>query len=253
VLRINKKHPLAVYEYLDKHIIAVKRKEKLESDNKKIIEILITPIVVALVGILGTYFITRQQIDSSSTLSNAQITSADNLAKTEQQIKVIEIFSDKITSGNKEDQELALRILRAIDSELAEKLSKAVAESEETEATIRKLALEVEEESRRKTNSKYSVAIYSLGLDSLLHDNVVDYFIQDGYQVIEHIIYDRREKWLAKQSTVLYYDESSELKAVAIAKELKNKTKISFVVRSGAGLGIPKGQEKWRFYVHVIP
>lgn len=112
-------------------------------NNKSWVEIVMMPLAVTLVGTVGTYFLTRQQLRSSEIASQAQIESSENLARSDQQIKVLEIFSEKITSDNVRERELAVRILQSVDPVLAEKLAKAIAETETENVGVRKLAQKI--------------------------------------------------------------------------------------------------------------
>ena len=111
--------------------------------QKKIWEIILMPLVVAAVGILGTFFITKQQIKSTELLSLSQLESTQNITKSDQQIKIIEIFSAKITSKDVREREIAVRILSALDSVLAKKLITAIAENKSEDTSIRTIAREI--------------------------------------------------------------------------------------------------------------
>jgi hypothetical protein len=100
--------------------------------GKSWIEVFLMPVVVAVVGLLGTYFITEQQGRDASTKADA-----------DRQIKVLEIFSEKITSEKETQRILALRLLKAVDPDLAEKLASAVSETEPKESKVRQVANEV--------------------------------------------------------------------------------------------------------------
>lgn len=58
----------------------------------------------------------------------------------------MEIFAEKIASADPEQRILALRLLRAIDGELAEKLAVAVSEGETEQSEVRMVANQVAEE-----------------------------------------------------------------------------------------------------------
>jgi len=122
-------------------------------DNKSWVEIVMMPLAVTLVGTVGTYFLTQQQLRSSEIASQAQIESSENLARSDQQIKVLEIFSEKITSANVRERELAVRILQSVDPVLAEKLAKAIAETETENVSVRKLAQQIVDIEASKGNS----------------------------------------------------------------------------------------------------
>jgi hypothetical protein len=111
--------------------------KNMQMENKKsLLEIILMPIIVGLVGVLGTYFISMQQIAS-----------AEKSARSDQQIKMLEIFSNKITSPNKNDQELAVRILNTMDPELARNLATAVFESDSVDSSIKNIASQYFEKS----------------------------------------------------------------------------------------------------------
>lgn len=104
------------------------------------------PLVVALVGIAGTFFITQQQERNAQVMSDAQLVSTKEMAAADRQIKILEIFAEKIASADPEQRILALRLLRAIDGEFAEKLAVAVSEGESEQSEVRIVADQVAEE-----------------------------------------------------------------------------------------------------------
>lgn len=69
------------------------------------------PIVVAVVGIIGTYLITHEQRQA-----------AELRAEADRQIKILDIFADKIVSAEEEERLLAARLTMAMDNELALKI-----------------------------------------------------------------------------------------------------------------------------------
>lgn len=108
--------------------------------NRGFWEIVLLPIVIALVGVIGTYLITNQQIKSSRLLSQTQLESAEKLNRSSQQIKIIEIFSEKITSNDIREREIAIRILSALDLDPANKLIRAIAQTESEDTIVRSIA-----------------------------------------------------------------------------------------------------------------
>jgi hypothetical protein len=97
---------------------------------KSWLEIVLLPIVIAGVGVFSTQLITHAQLESAERIARANTDSADSRAKSEQQIKVLEIFSDQIKSENISKRMVAVRMLGALDSQLGEKLARAVADSD---------------------------------------------------------------------------------------------------------------------------
>lgn len=115
-------------------------------ERKSWVEVFLMPVVVACVGIAGTYLITQQQENNAETMSRAQLASTRELAAADRQIKILEIFAEKVTSSDEDQRILALRLLRAVDGDLAEKLATAVLEGEPEESAVRRVADQVAEE-----------------------------------------------------------------------------------------------------------
>ncbi len=121
-------------------------------DKKNFLEIVIMPLVIAVVGIVGTYLITQQQQNNTEILSQAEAKSSQQRAKADRQIKILEIFSDKITSNNERDRILALRILAELDPDLRAKLASAVSITESPSSEVSKVAKSVAEEAAVSAN-----------------------------------------------------------------------------------------------------
>ncbi len=96
------------------------------------VEIILMPLAVALAGTLGTYFITTQQQRS-----------VELRAAEDRQIKILEIFAENITSKDESERIFALRLLGTLDDDLAERLARAVSETEQEPSTVRAVATQV--------------------------------------------------------------------------------------------------------------
>lgn len=81
------------------------------SEPKKWVEVALMPIVVAVVGIIGTYLITNEQRQA-----------AEVRAEADRQIKILDIFADKMISANPEERIMAARLTMALDNDLALKI-----------------------------------------------------------------------------------------------------------------------------------
>jgi len=81
--------------------------EKKMANPKNRVEIILMPLVVACVGILGTLFITQQQERNS-------LAKADS----DRQVKILEIFAEKVKSPDEGQRLLSLKLLRAVDDGL---------------------------------------------------------------------------------------------------------------------------------------
>ena len=64
------------------------------AEKKNWIEIVLMPVVITLVGIVGTFLITSQHEKNSQQARLAQLESARELAEADRQIKIIEICCD---------------------------------------------------------------------------------------------------------------------------------------------------------------
>jgi hypothetical protein len=62
------------------------------------------------------------------------------LADADRQVKILEIFAEKVASQDPQERILALRLLDALDPFLAEKLATAVLEGEPVEPEVRRVA-----------------------------------------------------------------------------------------------------------------
>jgi len=124
------------------------------SDGKSRIEVVLMPLVIAVVGAVGTYLVTAQQQRSAEMRSEQQQRSAEimsrtqmettkELARADQQLKVLELFAEKITSTNSSERILALSILEAVDPQLASTLARSIAESESEESPVKLAAQNV--------------------------------------------------------------------------------------------------------------
>ena len=112
-------------------------------------EVILLPVVVALVGSGATYFITKAQIESSERLATAERDSSEKKARLERQLKLLEMFNAKIVSPTTRDRQIAVRLLHMMDPELATKLAEAIAANEEETPTVRESARIVVKESQR--------------------------------------------------------------------------------------------------------
>ena len=101
-------------------------------------------------------------------------------------------------------------------------------------------------------NAKYSIGIYALDSAKGFAD-IKEWIRAQGYTILQEANLVNRPPWLSIQSTVLYYDAKSENMARRIADNLFKQTGTGFGVARGAGLGVPKGEEQWTFFVHFVP
>lgn len=118
-------------------------------EQKSWVEIVLMPLVVAFVGILGTHLITSQQQQS-----------VEIKAVEDRQIKILEIFAEKITSSDEGERIFALRLLGAVDNDLAAKLANAVSETENKPTAVRRVAEQVVIEAEARAASQPRIYLH---------------------------------------------------------------------------------------------
>ena len=91
----------------------------MKREGKSLIEIVLMPLVVAMVGFWGTWIISERD-ERNATLR----------AASEREAKMVEIFANKITSSDKNEKIMALKLLEVMEPDLAQKLGEAVLESD---------------------------------------------------------------------------------------------------------------------------
>jgi len=101
-------------------------------------------------------------------------------------------------------------------------------------------------------NARFVMSIYSFDYETPKLEAMKNSLSNDGYGISRVLQLPERRDWLALKSTVFYYDNSSARKADIIASKLERVTGQSFEISRGNGLGVPKGQEKWTFFLHAI-
>jgi len=106
----------------------------------KLLEVILMPLVIALVGFIGTKFITKSQIRSSENISSTELTSIEKRSRDEKQLKLLEIFSNKITSKDLNERILAVKLLGLLDPTLSTQLATIVAEDSSENRNVRMAA-----------------------------------------------------------------------------------------------------------------
>ncbi|CAN2049565.1 hypothetical protein GMMP13_810063 [Candidatus Magnetomoraceae bacterium gMMP-13] len=95
------------------------------SERKNWVEIVLMPIVVAVVGVVGTLLITQQQNKTAALMRKTELEKTQEIAAADRQIKILELFADKILDPDQNQRLLALRLLTAVDGDLAKNLATA--------------------------------------------------------------------------------------------------------------------------------
>ncbi len=126
------------------------------AEKKSFMEIVLMPLVVAAVGVMGTYFLTQQQ--QSNALAKADA---------DRQVKILEIFAEKITSPDERERILGLRLLEAVDPDLAAKLAHAVAEGEKEDSKVQQVAYQVARQAEAIARFEPRVFLHHRGEEGL--------------------------------------------------------------------------------------
>ncbi len=187
----------------------------MSNGKKSKVEMVLMPLVVAIVGIAGTLLITAQQEKNARTLGDSQLECTRELAEADRQIKILEIFSEKVTSTDAKERMLALRLLRSLDGELAQKLATAVLEGEATNSEVHKVADEIVVESKIRARQLQRVFIHIRSESQRQTANAVtEWLKEEGYIMpgIELL----REKGPARNQ-LRYFKKAEEKEARIIA------------------------------------
>jgi len=99
-----------------------------KKEVKSMLQIVLIPILLSLVGISASYYLSKVQIDIMK-----------HQAESELKINILGLFAEKIV-GTPSEQELALILLRVLDSDLHQKLAAAIVESSDKSQKIIGLA-----------------------------------------------------------------------------------------------------------------
>ncbi len=119
-------------------------------EKKSIAEIILMPLVVSFVDVLGTYVLSSAQQQASQNIRVAELESAQRIGQADRQVAILGVFSDKITSESEAERIMALRLLKTVDSELANDLATVVVKSENESDTVKNIALQVAEEAKAR-------------------------------------------------------------------------------------------------------
>jgi hypothetical protein len=127
--------------------------------SKTWFEIFLVPFVIACVGILSTQRITHAQLESAERIAKANTDNENARAKSEEQIKVLEIFSDQFKSEDLSKRKTAVRMLIVLEPELGAKLAEAVAETDSA-PEVRAIADTVVKQFTERGNSFVVIGSY---------------------------------------------------------------------------------------------
>ncbi len=103
----------------------------------RILDIVLMPLVVALVGGAATFFITRYQTQNAERIAAAQLASAERSARSERELRSLDLFTRLIESNSPKTRERAVRLLEAVDPDLATRLANAIATDDAETPAVR--------------------------------------------------------------------------------------------------------------------
>ena len=92
------------------------------AERKTLLEIVLMPLVLVVVGTLGTYVVTDQQRRAAEQNAVAQREAAAVRAAADRQLKMMDIFADKMTSPDENERIFAIYSVLSLDPDLAAKL-----------------------------------------------------------------------------------------------------------------------------------
>lgn len=124
------------------------------------------PLVVAIVGIGGTYSVTQAQNEhtrsqsltqqrASEALVQAELEAAAARAEADREIQLLEVFGRRIFE-KESDRRTAIALLRAINPSLGQRIARAIADQESELPAIRDLARSIGEELAQTTRFRVS-------------------------------------------------------------------------------------------------
>lgn len=130
-------------------------------DSKKsILEIFVLPVVLAVGGTISTISINRAQLNSAKEIADANRYSENNRSESEQQLKLLEMFSDQFKDKDPAKRKAAVQILTTLKPELGTKLANAIADSD-PDSGVQKAARTVVEKVSSVKNSFLPIGSYA--------------------------------------------------------------------------------------------
>ena len=103
------------------------------------------------------------------------------------------------------------------------------------------------------TNANYTVSLQTLRVPSSEFQRVHGFILSSGFRRDEATNeWSTEQAWLAKKSTILYYDVSTMVKAAELEKLMNRWTGKNFTVQQGAGFGVKAEEYKTKIVIHYI-
>ena len=162
--------------------------------------------------------------------------------------------SDLTKAQMEQYEERAAALQAQIDS-LSEELRKALAASPDSGEVLEidRQVGEGREELGRLSNSLFQVGLVFKGIEADMQATFENsFFLEMGFQKRGVLSVSSSPRWLAKRSTVFYYDQSVRSKANEVADLIENLVGARPDVTIGAGTGVQSNDRKNTINIHVI-
>ena len=180
----------------------------MTTSNKTWIEIALMPLVVALVGIVGTFIVTQQQVETVALKADE-----------DRQVKLLEMFIERITDNDAAVRMRALSYLEIMDSRLAWKLATAAAQAEPVGSPVKQAAERAVAESDARIRGIARVYLHIRNeQDRAGAEKISELLEQNGF-VVPGI--QRVDKLAPNESQVRYFQSGDQEKAQKLAAILK--------------------------------
>lgn len=188
------------------------------AEKKNWVEIFLLPLVIAGVGTFGTYFITQQQEANAQVNAASDRQIAKDNADSDRQIKILEIFSDKITHRDENQRLLALELLRVLDDDLAGKLASAVAKAEKEGSSVRKVATKLADVTKARIELRPRIYMHVRSNAERMAAKAVERLLEKNNWIVPGI--ERVGVKAPKVSLLKYFKKADETMAKQILSSL---------------------------------
>ena len=227
--------------------------------SSKMVVAFISTMAIAVVFFL--YTITN---DLNQRLARSDAMLAELQTRTEQVLKekaelqnyiASQASASDITQAQMEQYEARVAALQSQIDSLSEELRKALANSPNS-GEVLEIDRQVGEgraELGRLSNSLFQVGLVFKGIDADMQATFENsFFLEMGFQERGVLNVSGSPRWLAKRSTVFYYDQSVLSKAEEVADVVESLMGTRPEVVIGAGVGVQSDDRKNTINVHVI-
>ncbi|MVN77470.1 hypothetical protein GO988_14130 [Hymenobacter sp. HMF4947] len=195
--------------------------------------------VAASIGVVGQSYVSKYENARAEFLRDKAKKDLDSLnIRTVFARAVLDSAQGKIVELTKTKQNLSQQITTLLES---------VSETEAARSSVK-----IQSAVKLANNSLYSIALYGYKIEPAELAKSSTYLAAGGYTVTGATLLPSRPPWLSASSVVLYYDTRTAAVAQAIATALSAQLGLPVAFTKGAGLGIPKGEERRELRIHLV-